>query len=43
LLQTLNREYRKTIIMVTHDRHAAACAERTLYMNKGRLAEEPDA
>jgi putative ABC transport system ATP-binding protein len=43
LLQTLNRDYGKTIVMVTHDSHAAARAKRTLYMNKGSLAEEPEA
>lgn len=43
LLQVLNREQGKTIIMVTHDPHAAARARRTLYMNKGRLSTEPEA
>ena len=38
LLQALNREQGKTIIMVTHDIHAAARATRTLYLNKGRLS-----
>jgi putative ABC transport system ATP-binding protein len=42
LLQALNREHGKTIIMVTHDPHAAARANRILYMNKGRLATEPE-
>jgi putative ABC transport system ATP-binding protein len=41
LLQALNREQGKTIIMVTHDTHAAARASRTLYLNKGRLSTEP--
>jgi putative ABC transport system ATP-binding protein len=41
LLQALNREQGKTIIMVTHDIHAAARASRTLYLNKGRLSTEP--
>jgi len=40
LLQALNREQGKTIIMVTHDIHAAARATRTLYLNKGRLSTE---
>lgn len=43
LLQALNQEHGKTLIMVTHDPHAAARARRTLYMNKGRLSQEPDA
>ncbi len=41
LLQALNRDYGKTIVMVTHDPHAAARAGRTVYLNKGRLHHEP--
>jgi putative ABC transport system ATP-binding protein len=41
LLQALNLEQGKTIVMVTHDIHAAARASRTLYLNKGRLTTEP--
>jgi putative ABC transport system ATP-binding protein len=41
LLQALNREHGKTIIMVTHDPHAAARASRKLYLDKGRLSQEP--
>jgi putative ABC transport system ATP-binding protein len=40
LLQALNQEQGKTVIMVTHDSHAAARATRTLYMNKGKLGTE---
>jgi putative ABC transport system ATP-binding protein len=40
LLQALNREHGKTIIMVTHDPHASARASRTVYLNKGRLSNE---
>ena len=40
LLQTLNREHGKTIVMVTHDPHAADCAKRTLHLEKGLLVEE---
>jgi putative ABC transport system ATP-binding protein len=40
LLQALNREHGKTIIMVTHDPHAAARARRTLYLDKGNLVTE---
>ena len=41
LLQALNREQGKTIVMVTHDIHAAARASRTLYLDKGKLSTEP--
>jgi putative ABC transport system ATP-binding protein len=41
LLQALNREHGKTIVMVTHDPHAAARATRRLYLDKGVLAAEP--
>jgi putative ABC transport system ATP-binding protein len=40
LLQTLNREHGKTIVMVTHDPRAADCARRTLHLEKGLLVEE---
>ena len=39
LLQTLNREHGKTIVMVTHDPHAADRATRTLHLEKGTLME----
>jgi len=39
LLQTLNREHGKTIVMVTHDPHAADRARRTLHLEKGSLLE----
>jgi putative ABC transport system ATP-binding protein len=39
LLQTLNREHGKTIVMVTHDPHAADRATRTLHLEKGTLLE----
>ena len=38
LLQALNREHGKTIIMVTHDPHASARAIRTLHLDKGQLS-----
>jgi len=41
LLQALNREHGKTVIMVTHDPHAASRASRRLYLNKGQLSTEP--
>lgn len=42
LLQALNREQGKTIVMVTHDPHASARASRTVYLNKGRLSDAPE-
>jgi putative ABC transport system ATP-binding protein len=41
LLQGLNRDHGKTIVMVTHDPHAAARARRVLYLDKGVLVREP--
>ena len=41
LLQALNRQHRKTIIMVTHDPHASARASRTVHLDKGQLGGEP--
>ena len=40
LLQALNRDHGKTIVMVTHDPHAAERASRTLHLEKGVLLEE---
>ena len=39
LLQALNREHGKTIVMVTHDPQAAEYANRTLQLDKGTLLE----
>ncbi len=41
LLESLNRQQGKTIVMVTHDPHAAARATRVLYLDKGQLTTEP--
>ncbi|MEA3186696.1 MAG: putative transport system ATP-binding protein [Chthoniobacter sp.] len=41
LLQALNREHGKTIVMVTHDPHASARASHTVYLDKGQLSTEP--
>lgn len=38
LLTQLNRELGKTIVMVTHDPHAAQHASRTLHLDKGVLS-----
>jgi putative ABC transport system ATP-binding protein len=40
LLQRLNRERGKTIVMVTHDPHAAAYGTRRMHLDKGRLFAE---
>jgi putative ABC transport system ATP-binding protein len=40
LLQVLNREHGKTIVMVTHDPKAAEFARRTLHLEKGQLLEQ---
>jgi putative ABC transport system ATP-binding protein len=43
LLQLLNREHGKTIIMVTHDPKAAEYATHTIHLDKGELAATPTA
>jgi putative ABC transport system ATP-binding protein len=40
LLQTLNRQHGKTIVMVTHDPKAAEYATHQLHMDKGQLIEQ---
>jgi putative ABC transport system ATP-binding protein len=40
LMSRLNKEYGKTIIMVTHDPHAASFASKTRYLEKGELLAE---
>jgi putative ABC transport system ATP-binding protein len=40
LLRVLNRDHGKTIVMVTHDPHAAACARRVLHLENGQLTAE---
>jgi putative ABC transport system ATP-binding protein len=40
LLQRLNSEFGKTIIMVTHDPKAAEYARRTVHLDKGALVQE---
>jgi putative ABC transport system ATP-binding protein len=39
LLQTLNRDYSKSVVMVTHDPKAAEYASRQLHMDKGSLQD----
>jgi putative ABC transport system ATP-binding protein len=40
MLQLLNREFGKTIVMVTHDPSAAKFAKRTLHLDKGVFVEK---
>jgi putative ABC transport system ATP-binding protein len=39
MLQTLNREFNKTIIMVTHDPEAAKYSRRQLHLDKGQFTD----
>ncbi|MDR6993271.1 ABC transporter ATP-binding protein [Luteimonas sp. 3794] len=41
LLQELNREHGKTIVMVTHDPKAAEYATHTIHLDKGELVDKP--
>ncbi len=43
LLQRLNRDHGKTIVMVTHDPKAADYANHTLHLDKGTLVEQSEA
>jgi putative ABC transport system ATP-binding protein len=40
ILATLNKEHGKTVVMVTHDRHAARHANKIRYLEKGELLPE---
>src|SRR5262245_28109403 len=40
LLERLNTEFDKTILVVTHDQHAAARAKRQLHLEKGTFVEQ---
>ncbi len=40
LMQSINRDLGRTLIMVTHDPHAAEWAQKTLHLEKGRLVEQ---
>jgi len=42
LLRTLNRDQRKTIVMVTHDQKAADYATRELHVDKGSLTDNTE-
>jgi putative ABC transport system ATP-binding protein len=39
LLQKLNKDFGKTIVMVTHDPHSAAAASRLIHLDKGKFVE----
>jgi putative ABC transport system ATP-binding protein len=43
LLSALNAEHGKTVVMVTHDPHAAHCAKAIRYLEKGMLLPEGQA
>jgi putative ABC transport system ATP-binding protein len=43
LLTRLNEEFGKTILIVTHDAHAAERAKRVLHLEKGTLLEREEA
>ncbi|GAB1406808.1 ABC transporter ATP-binding protein [Thermomonas brevis] len=43
LLQMLNRDHGKTIVMVTHDPKAAEYASHTLHLDKGSLVQQAEA
>lgn len=40
LLRALNRDYDKTIVMVTHDPHAAEYASRVIHLDKGEVTAQ---
>jgi len=42
LLQKLNKDFGKTIVMVTHDPHSAAAATRLIHLDKGQFVEAPN-
>jgi putative ABC transport system ATP-binding protein len=43
LLQKLNRDFGKTIVMVTHDPHSAAAAARVIHLDKGKFVDAAEA
>jgi putative ABC transport system ATP-binding protein len=40
LLKRLNQEMGKTLVMVTHDAHAASVAQRIIHLEKGVIVDE---
>jgi putative ABC transport system ATP-binding protein len=39
LLQQLNKQFNKTIVMVTHDPHSASAAARVIHLDKGKFVD----
>ena len=37
MMRTLNRDFRQTILMITHDAEAASVADRIVRMRDGRI------
>jgi putative ABC transport system ATP-binding protein len=42
MLQLLNQQFGKTIVMVTHDPSAAKYATHTVHLNKGEFVKEEE-
>lgn len=42
LIENLNKSFKKTIVMVTHDQHAAARASRIIHLEKGLLGDDDE-
>jgi putative ABC transport system ATP-binding protein len=40
LLRQINREEGSTVVMVTHNREAAGCGDRVIYLRDGKLEQE---
>jgi putative ABC transport system ATP-binding protein len=42
LMKRLNQEMGKTLVIVTHDQHAASVADRIVHLDKGVIVDEPE-
>ena len=42
MLQSLQRDLGKTLVMVTHDPHAAEYASEVVHLEKGRIVRDAD-
>ena len=40
LLKKSNKDYKQTIIMITHDMEIAKCADRIIQIEDGRIVKE---
>lgn len=38
--QKLNKEQKRTIVLITHERHVAECADRIIYIRDGSVVED---